>query len=169
MGSLSDSSLGWASSSNLANGSPLCESASHSIVLSASLTKSIKSLSGSLSISSSNIDESCVDLNTAVNASSSEDLNELLGAIGSGVANSLIEHDDTADVLLNTWGGEKHLSVSLSVGMVVLNANAVESLSNGASGLISSENTLARGADVFAGLDELFLEVTTSVCFALHF
>ena len=48
-------------------------------------------------------EESVVDLDIAVNTSSSEDLNELQGAIGSGITNSLVKHDEIADVLLNTF------------------------------------------------------------------
>lgn len=75
---LLDGGLGWASISNLEDGSPFGESASQGIVLSASLSKSIKSLSCSLSIGATDWHESSVDLDTAVNASSSQDLSEFL-------------------------------------------------------------------------------------------
>jgi len=75
---LLDGGLGWASISNLEHGSPFGESASQGIVLSTSLSKSIKSLSCSLSIGATDWHESSVDLDTAVNASSSQDLSEFL-------------------------------------------------------------------------------------------
>ena len=166
---LSDGSLGWATSwGDLKNSSPFCESASQLIVFSTSLAKSIESLGGGLSVSSADGHEAGVDLDAAVDSSASQDLGELLGAVGGGVSDGLIEHDDSADVLLDAWGREEELTVSLSVGVVVLDADAVESLADGAGGLVGGEDTLAWGADLLRGLDELGLEVTGSVLFALH-
>lgn len=159
VGSLINGNLGWESISNLEDSSPFSESTSHGIILSASLTKSIESGGGSLIIGSSNWDESAINLNSAVNVSSSEDLSEFLSILG-GISNSLIVHDDSAYVLINLWGGEKELSVSLSVVVVVLDANSIESLSNGSSGLVSSEDSLSWSADFLGSLDEFFLELS---------
>ena len=103
-----------------------------------------------------------------MDSSSSEDLGEFLGAVSSGVPDRLVEHDDAADVLLNARCREKELTVSLSVGVVVLDADSVESLSDGAGRLVSCEDSLARGADLLGSLDELLLEVTRCVLFAFH-
>ena len=160
MSSLADGSFTWTPIANLKNSSPFCKSASQFIVLSASLAKSIESLGCSLSIGSTDWHETCVDLDTAVDSSSSEDLGEFLGAVSSGVPDSLIKHDDAANVLLDTRCREKKLTISLSVGVVVLDADSVESLSDGAGGLVSCEDSLARGADLLGSLDELLFEVT---------
>jgi len=78
MSSLSDSGLSWASTTNFEDSSPFRKSASQSVVLSASLAKSIKTLGGSLTIGSANWDETSVNLDTAMNSSSSQDVGELL-------------------------------------------------------------------------------------------
>jgi len=80
-----------------------------------------------------------------------------------GVLDGLIVHDDSTDVLLNIWGGEKELSVGLSVWVSVLNTNAVESLSDGSGRLISGEDSLTWGANFFACLHQFFLEFSTGV------
>ena len=61
-------------------------------------------------------------------------------------------------MLLNVWGGEKKLSVGLSIFVIVLNVDASESLSDGSSALVSGEDSLAWSADLLGGLDEFFLE-----------
>jgi hypothetical protein len=160
MSCLTDSGLTRAPIADLQNSSPFRKSASQFIVLSASLAKSIESLGCGLSVGSTDWHETCVDLDTAVDSSSSEDLGEFLGAVGSGVPDSLIKHDDAADVLLDTRCREKKLTISLSVGVVVLDADSVESLSDGTGGLVSCEDSLARGADLLGSLDELLFEVT---------
>lgn len=104
---LLNSSLSWASISNLEDSSPLGESASKFVVFSASSTKSVKTLSGSFFISSSDNLKTSVDLDTAVDASCSEDLTELLVTGCVGVLNGLVVHNHSTDVLLNIWGGEK--------------------------------------------------------------
>jgi len=78
MSSLSDSGLSWASTTNFEDSSPFREPASQSVVFSASLAKSIKTLGGSLTIGSANWDETSVNLDTAMNSSSSQDVGELL-------------------------------------------------------------------------------------------
>ena len=160
---LSDGGLGWAAIADLEDSSPFCESASQCVILSASLTKSIKSLCSSLGVGSSDWDETRVDLNTAMNASSSENIYEFLGAIGSGIADSLVKHDYATNMLVDVWSREKELSVCLSVGVVVLDADAIESLANRPGRLVSSKDSLTRSADFLSSLDELGLEVAASV------
>jgi len=60
--------------------------------------------------------------------------------------------------LINARGGEQKLSVGLSVFVGVLNLDAIESLSDGSSALVSGEDSLAWSADLLGGLDEFFLE-----------
>lgn len=80
VGGLSNSGISRASSCwvDLENGSPLGESASKSIVFSASFAESIKTLSGGLTVGSSNNLKSSIDLDTAVNSLSSKEIAELL-------------------------------------------------------------------------------------------
>lgn len=56
---------------------------------------------------------------------------------------SLLVQDSTGDVLAKVGGSEEETSVSLSVGLSVLNADGLEALANGLGGLIDSEDTLA--------------------------
>ena len=107
--------------------------------------------------------ESSVDFNTAVDSSSSENIAELLVTCSVGIFDGLVEHDHSTDVLLDVWGGEEKLSVSLSVGMVVLNVDALESLSNSSGRLIGGEDTLAWGANFLACFHELLFEGSTGV------
>jgi hypothetical protein len=46
-----------------------------------------------------------------------------------------------------TWCGEQELAVRTAVLFRVFQANRVEALANGPSGLISGQNTLTRGGD----------------------
>jgi len=71
-------------------------------------------------------------------------------------------------MLLDPWSGEKKLSVCLSIGVVVLDSDAIESLSNGPGRLVSSQDTLAWSADLLGSLDELLLEIARGVGFAVH-
>ena len=106
--SLSNSSLRWAAVLvDLEDGSPFGKSASQFVVFSASSTKSIKTLGGCLSIGSSDNLETSVDLDTAVNSSSSKHIAELLITGSVAVLDGLVKHDDSTDVLLDVWGGEK--------------------------------------------------------------
>jgi hypothetical protein len=157
----SDSSLGWEARCwvDLEDSSPLGKSYSHSVVLGTSLAKSIKSLSGSLIWASAEVNDTSVHLDSAVNSSSLENLNES-GSIGSIVSDSLVEHDHSTDVLLDSWGSEEKLSVSNSVFVGILNGDSIESLSNGSGGLVSCEDSLSWGADFLCDLDELILELS---------
>jgi hypothetical protein len=162
VGGLLDSNLGWKTVCwvNLENGSPLGESASHSVVFGASLTESIKTLGGGLLFGTSNNLKTSIDLNTAVDSSRSKELSELLLTINSGISDGLIVHDNTTDVFFKSWSSEKKFSVSLSIIVVVLNADSVESLTNGSGGLVGSEDSLTWGADLLSGFHEFIFEVT---------
>ena len=103
-----------------------------------------------------------VELDAGLDATGAEELDEVLSTSGS-LVDSLLVHDDTTDVLLDSWSGEKKLAVGTSVGLSVLDADGIEALADGASRLVGSENTLAGGADLLCGLDELFLEFSRCV------
>lgn len=53
--------------------------------------------------------------------------------------------------------------------MVVLNSDAVKSLSDGSGRLIGGEDSLTWGANLLAGLDKFFFEFSTSVSVHLFF
>ena len=55
---------------------------------------------------------------------------------------------------------EKKLTVSTSVGLGILNLDWLEATADGASGLVSSEDTFAGSADSLGGGDELILELS---------
>ena len=63
--------------------------------------------------------------------------------------------DDTGDVILDSRGGEEHVSVSASVLGVVLEFDWVEFFVDGAWGLIGGEDAFSGGADFLGGLDQL--------------
>jgi len=68
---------------------------------------------------------------------------------------SLFEKDDTAEAWKSTRGGEEKLTEVTSVGLNVLDVDARKTLSDGTSGLISSQNTFSRCADVGSVGDQL--------------
>jgi len=102
--------------------------------------------------------ESSIDLNTAGDLLGSKEIAEFLRSINGGILNSLVEHDDSTDVLIKAWGSEKKLSVSLSVFVGVLDTDSIESLTDSSSRLISSKDSLTWGGDVLDGLNEFSFE-----------
>ena len=98
----------------------------------------------------------------------SQQLHEV-GTVGSSLVDGLLVHDHTGDVLLNSLSCEEELTVGTSVGLSVLNLNAVESLSNSSSGLVSGEDTLSSGADITSSLNKLGLEGLHSSSSLNHF
>jgi hypothetical protein len=68
-------------------------------------------------------------------------------------------------------GGEEELTEGTAVVLNVLDVDAGEALADGASGLVRSKDTLARGADVVSVLDELICRISnisiTSNCLKL--
>ena len=137
MSSLSDGQFAWAPIANLKYGSPLSKSASHLIVLCTSFAKAVETLSSSFFVCSSHDLETCVYLNTTLDSSFIEEVAELL-AIFAAISSGFVEHNDSADVLLDAGSCEKQLSVGLSVFVIVLYIDSVESLTDSASGLIGS-------------------------------
>ena len=85
---------------NLQDRSPLGKSASHTIILSTLIVKSVGTLSCSLFISAFNWYNPRINLDPAVNASAPEDLSELL-TILSTVSDCIVKNDDSSDVFLN--------------------------------------------------------------------
>lgn len=157
MGSLFDGELTWESIADLEDGSPLGEPAALLVEGLASGGEAVKSLSGALLVGASENDKTLVELDTGVDASASEMLDKVLAVSGS-LVNGLLVHDDTADVLLDSWSDEKKLTVGTSVGFSVLDLNLIETLSNSSSALVSGEDALASGRDFAGSFDEFVLE-----------
>jgi hypothetical protein len=128
--------------SDLKNSSPLGESASLFVECFAASSETIKTLSGLLSVCASNIDCTLVDFDAGKDSAGSEVLDEVNSILGLFVE-GLLEHNDTTDVVVDFRGSEEELTVSASVILSVLNVDSLETLSNGSSALISSEDTLA--------------------------
>lgn len=113
-------------------------------------------LGGGLLVSSSNLNGTLVNLDPREDIVLLEDINEGLASLGA-LVQGLLKEDHTADVLEGTRGAEEELTESTAVVLDVLNVDAGKALANGAGGLVSSEDTLARGANVGSVLDELIL------------
>lgn len=148
-------------SSDLENSSPLGKSASLFVEGFASSSKAIKTLSGLLSVGSSNFDGTLVDFNTSNDIAGSEVFDEVDSILGL-LVEGLLEHDDTTDVVVHFRGSEEELTVSASVFLGVLNVDACEALSNSSSALISSEDTLSRGGDFLCSFNQLSFEMLSS-------
>ena len=159
---LTDSQLGGKAVTNLEDSSPFGEAAAQLVVLGASLAEAIETLSGGLLLGATNNLQASVDLDTAVDASAAEQVTEAL-AILARVLDGLVEHDNTADVLLKLRSREEQLTVGLAVLVRVLNVDAIETLADGAGGLVGSEDTLAGSANLLGGFDEFFLEFSRCV------
>lgn len=89
-----DGNLRWSAVTNLANSSPLGESAAFFVVLLASLGKSIKTLGGLLVLGTTDDNKTLVDLNTGMDTTTSKELNKVL-SVSSLLVKGLLEHDDT--------------------------------------------------------------------------
>ena len=157
VGGLIDCELAWHSVADLENCSPLGKSASFVIECFCSGSESIQSLSRVFPVGSSEHDKSLVELDSGVDASASEELDKVLTLV-SCLVDCLFEHDDSADVLLDAWGLEEELTVCSSVGLVVLDLDLIEPLSDGSRALVSSEDALAWSGDLAGSLDELVSE-----------
>jgi len=161
VGGLANGELRGASISNLEDGSPLGKAAALGVEGGSAGSQAVETLSGALVPGATKDDEALVELDTGMNATGAEELNEVLSASGS-LVDGLLVHDDAGDIFLDGGCGEEEFSVCASVVDVVLDGDRVESLSDSASGLVSSEDTLTRGSDLTSHLDELVLEVKLS-------
>lgn len=154
-GVLLDSEISWSTiSSNLENGSPLGESASEIVVLLAHGGEGVKSLGGALSVGGGNILETLIDLdsgNDSLRFKVLDEVDTVLGLVGAG----LLEHDNSRDVILDSLSGEQKFSVSSSILFTVLNSNRVESLLDGSSGFISSQDSLSWSNNLLSGFSQL--------------
>jgi hypothetical protein len=162
VGGLVDGELGRSTVLNrdLEDTSPFGESASLFVEGLASSSKSIKTLSGGL-VGSSHDDNTLVDLNSRKDTSGCEVLDEV-DSSGGVLAEGLLEHDDSTDVLLNSGGGEEKLSVGTGVLGDGLNTDSLESESDGTGGLIGSKDSLTGGGDLLGVGHKLGFEVLSS-------
>lgn len=152
MSGLSDGKLGGHTVTNLEDSSPLGEAAAHVVELLGALGKAVKASGGSLAIGSHQLNETLVKLDASMDATTAQELDEV-GAVSSSLTALLLKEDHATDVLLNAWGSEEELAVSSTVFFSVLNVDGGETLSNGASALVSSKDTLASRSDLLGGPD----------------
>ena len=111
-------------------------------------------LGGGLLVGASNLNGTLVDLDAREDTSLLKNINEGLAVLGL-LVEGLLKEDHTTEVLEGTRGAEEELTEGTAVLLDVLNVDAGKTLANGASGLISCKDTLARGANVGSVLDEL--------------
>jgi len=138
---------------NLEHGSPLGKSSSGFVELLASSSEIVQSQGGGLLGSVGNDGGSLVDLDANLDAQLVEHLSKG-GSISSLLEQSLLVQDHSRDVVLESLRSEEEFSVVSSVVLVVLDGNLLESLPNGSSGLISSEDSMSSGCDEVRRLDE---------------
>lgn len=74
-----------------------------------------------------------------------------------------LKEDNTAKVLQSTGGTEEKLTKSTPVGLDILNIDAGKTLANCSGGLISSKDTLSRGANVLGIGSKLLCKITKKV------
>jgi len=153
---------GAAVGGDLEDSSPFGESATNVVEFLSSLGKVIETKSGSFFVGSGDDSSTLVELNTGEDILFLQEINELLAVLGRLLGGFFVE-DNTGDVLFEIGGGEKEFSVSSSVFFVVFELDVVESLANGTSGLISSEDTETSSGDLFG----IFLKLSTEI-FSLH-
>ena len=157
MSSLLDSELRWKSISDSQDGSPLGKAAALVVERLGSGSKTVKTLGGVLTPCAAKHNEALVELDAGVDVAGAEELHEVL-AVSGGLVDGLLKQNDSRNVILDLWRGEKQFTVSASVCLVVLNIDSAEALANGASRLVSGKDTLSSSADVFGGLDEFGFE-----------
>jgi hypothetical protein len=153
-GELRRSSIG---NTDLEDTSPFGKSASLFVEGFASSSKSIKTLSGSLVGGSSHDDNTLVDLNSSQDTSASEVLDEV-DSSGSVLAEGLLEHDDSTDVLLNSGSSEEKFSVGTGVLSDGLNTDSLESEPDGTGRLVSSKDSLTSSGDALSIFHKLGFE-----------
>jgi len=147
---------------DLEDSSPLGESATNVVEFLGSLGEVIETESGGFVVGSGDDGGTLVELNTGEDTLFLQEINELLAFLG-GLRGGFFVEDDTRDVLFEVGGGEEEFSVSSSVFFVVFELDAVESLSDGTGGFISSEDTETTSGDSFG----VFLKFSTEI-FSLH-
>jgi len=134
------------SSVDLQDGSPLGETSTLGIVLLATLIEAIKTHGGGLTIGTGEDGESLIDLDTGDDALLLQKLDHL-DTLGVLLEEGLLVEDGTRDVLTEFRGGEKERPVGGTVLNSVLDTGGIETLLDGASGLIGGQDTLVGGAD----------------------
>lgn len=123
-----DGQISWGTiSGDLEDGSPLGESATQIVVFLAHGSQRIKSLGGRFSISSWDILETLIDLNSGDNSLGFQILDEVNTILGLMIA-SFLEQDNSGDVLLKSLSSEQQFSISSSVLFSILNRDRIESL-----------------------------------------
>lgn len=147
---------------DLEDSSPLSESATNVVEFLSSLGEVIETKSGGFVLGSGDDSSTLVELNTGDNTLFFQEVDELLAVLG-GLLGGFFVEDDTGNVFFEVGGGEEEFSVSSSVFFVVFELDVVESLSDGTSGFIGSEDTETSSSNSFG----VFLKFSSEV-FSLH-
>jgi hypothetical protein len=150
--------LGWLIRANLENSTPLGKAGTSLVVLGAALSKVIMALGGGLLVGANNLNGTLVDLDAGEDTTLLEDINKGLAILGL-LVEGLLKEDHTAEVLEGTRGAEEELTEGTAVLFNVLDIDAGKALADGAGGLISSKDTLARGANVGSVLGQLLCKI----------
>lgn len=140
------------------DGTPLAEASTSSVVLLATLVKIGDTLGVSLLIAERDVLGTLIGLDTEDDVLLGQVLDKRLVGLSVSLEEGLLEKDNTGDVLLKLRGGEEKLAVVTAVLTSVGDVDVLEALANGASGLISSKDTLAGSDNGVSGLNEFLTE-----------
>mmetsp|Transcript_25094 Transcript_25094/g.46910 ORF Transcript_25094/g.46910 Transcript_25094/m.46910 type:complete len:215 (-) Transcript_25094:49-693(-) len=138
---------------NVKHSAPLGKASTLGIVLGASGIKVIHTLSHTLAVSAEQRLDALVHLDTRNDTLGLKDINKLSAIIGI-LVQSLLVQNNTGNVFLQVLRLEQKLTVLATVVLVVLHGDGIEALANSSGGLVSSENSLARGRDSVSSGDE---------------
>ena len=158
MSGLLDSEVRWQTITNLDNSAPFGEAAALLIKSFCSSGETVEALSRVFVLGAADHDEAFVELDTSVDATFLEELDEVF-TLGGCLVDCLFEHDDAGDVFFDAGGSEEDLTVVAAICLVIFNVDGAEAVADSASGFISSEDTFASCADFVSGLDEFSFEL----------
>ena len=152
-GVFSDGFVSGASVSDLKDSSPLGKPASNFVELSSHVVELLDALGIVFFFPVREDGQAFVHLDSSHDSFALQQFDEV-GSVSGGLSGGLFVEDDSRNVILETFGGQQHISVPPSVFLVVLQAERLELFLNGAGRLISSEDSLARSADFVGSFDE---------------
>ena len=146
IGTVTDGDLGWAGWDG-DDGAPLAEASTLLVVVGATLGEAVETGAPRFAVGIVEWMESLVDLDTWDDALLVQAVDHWLASTGL-LVEGLLEEDGTRDVLAEAWGGDEELTVGLTVGFSVLQADGFQALAASGVGFVHGEDTLALGGNL---------------------
>lgn len=150
--------VGWLAVTDSENVSPLGESASERVEVSAALVQVIEALGGFFSIGAHDRDDSFVDLDARQDLLGLQHLNESL-SVAVLLGQLFLEQDDSTDVVFEAFSAEQQISVGSPVLLSVLNVQGGELLADRVVAFISSKDSVASSGDVVGCVYKFLLKL----------